>query len=101
MRLPYTTTIRDELLNIDVIPDLECELDIDCAIDCGDPVFDVTAVLVDGKNLYGGSAYSKAIAAGIATEATGILNMVGTRLRGRAIEADAMLSARALSEDRP
>ncbi len=87
MRLSYCTTIKDEVLGAEIIPDLECELDIDMSRHSGATVFDVTAVFLEGKNLYRGTLYTQPIAAQIATEATDKLNMEGTRIRGRALAA--------------
>lgn len=86
MRLPYTATIRDELLDIDIIPDLECEVDVNWSLDCGSIVFDVNGVYVEGRNLYSGTPYSQSVAAQIATEATDKLNADGNRLRYRALD---------------
>ncbi|PWJ81519.1 hypothetical protein C7441_11051 [Pseudaminobacter salicylatoxidans] len=69
MRYSFCHTIHDEALGIDVIYDIECEIELSVVPDAGAPQVSVDGVYVDGKNLFAGSAISKAIAAEIANAA--------------------------------
>lgn len=86
MRLPFCTTIRDELHDIDLIADFECELEVSVE---RDGLITIDAVYVDGRNLFSGTPLAKSIAAGIADEAETRLNTAGNPLRDRVLEREA------------
>jgi|GEM_PF-5674004 len=54
-RYPFTATIVDRVLNLPVIFDFECEVDIETLVTSGELVCFCTDVLVDGQSLCGGS----------------------------------------------
>lgn len=86
MRLPFCTTIRDELLDIDLIADFECELDISVE---RDGLITIDAVYVDGRSLSQGTPWARSIAGEIANDAETKLNTVGNPLRERVLEREA------------
>lgn len=70
MRLPYSLpSLRDEGLDIDLVFDPECELDVSVETDNGVSVINVDAVYMGGKNLFRGGKFAIALACEIANEA--------------------------------
>lgn len=86
MRLSYTHTIRDELHNIDLLPDFECEIDVSVE---RDGFVTINGVYVEGKSLFSGTALARSIAGEIANDAETKLNTVGNPLRERVLEREA------------
>ncbi|WP_379069208.1 hypothetical protein ACHMW4_04265 [Mesorhizobium sp. UC22_110] len=86
MRLPYALTIRDELLDIDLIADFECELEVSVE---RDGLITIDAVYVDGRSLSQGTPWARSIAGEIANDAETKLNTVGNPLRERVLEREA------------
>ncbi len=86
MRLPFCTTIRDELLDIDLIADFECELEVSVE---RDGLITIDAVYVDGRSLSQGTPWARSIAGEIANDAETKLNTVGNPLRERVLEREA------------
>lgn len=86
MRLPFCTTIRDELLEIDLIADFECELEVSVE---RDGLITIDAVYADGRSLSQGTPWARSLAAGIANEAETKLNTPGDKLRDRVLEREA------------
>ena len=85
-RIQFTTTIHDELLNIDLIADFECELEVSVE---RDGLITIDAVYVDGRSLSQGTPWAQSLAAGIANEAETKLNTQGDKLRDRVLEREA------------
>lgn len=69
MRYPFCHTIKDELLGIETVYDIEVELVVSVEIDGGVPILSVDAVYKDGKNLFAGTPLTKSIASEIALAA--------------------------------
>lgn len=86
MRLPYALTIRDELLDIDLIADFECELEVSVE---RDGLITIDAVYVDGRSLSQGTPWARSIAGEIANDAETKLNTAGNPLRDRVLEREA------------
>lgn len=86
MRLPYALTIRDELLDIDLLPDFECEIDVSVE---RDKFVTINGVYVEGKSLFSGTPLARSIAGEIANDAETKLNTVGNPLRERVLEREA------------
>lgn len=86
MRLPYAHTIRDELHNIDLLPDFECEIDVSVE---RDGFIIINGVYVEGKSLFSGTPLALSIAGEIANDAETKLNTVGNPLRDRVLEREA------------
>lgn len=86
MRLPYCHTIRDELHDIDLFPDFECEVDVSVE---RDGFVTINGVYVEGKSLFSGTPLARSIAGEIATDAETKLNTVGNALRERVLEREA------------
>ena len=86
MRLPYAITIRDELHNIDLLPDFECEIDVSVE---RDGFVTINGVYVEGKSLFSGTPLARSIAGEIANDAETKLNTVGNPLRERVLEREA------------
>jgi len=86
MRLPFCTTIRDELLDIDLIADFECELEVSVE---RDGLITIDAVYVDGRSLSQGTPWARSIAGEIANDAETKLNTLGNPLRERVLEREA------------
>ena len=86
MRLPFCTTIRDELLDIDLIADFECELEVSVE---RDGLITIDAVYVDGRSLSKGTPWARSIAGEIANDAETKLNTAGNPLRERVLEREA------------
>lgn len=86
MRLPFCTTIRDELLCIATIADFECELELSVA---RDGLITIDAVYVDGCSLFSGDPLSRSLAGRIANDAETKLNTPGNALRDRVLEKEA------------
>ncbi len=86
MRLPFCTTIRDELLDIDLIADFECELEVSVE---RDGLITIDAVYVDGRSLSQGTPWARSIAGEIANDAETKLNTAGNPLRERVLEREA------------
>lgn len=86
MRLPYALTIRDELHNIDLFPDFECEIDVSVE---RDGFIIINGVYVEGKSLFSGTPLARSIAGEIANDAETKLNTPGNALRDRVLEREA------------
>lgn len=86
MRLPYTHTIRDEIKDVDLFPDFECEVDVSVE---SDGFIIINGVYVQGKSLFSGTPLSRSIAGEIANDAETRLNTVGDKLRERVLEREA------------
>ncbi|QAZ45916.1 hypothetical protein [Mesorhizobium sp. Pch-S] len=86
MRLPFCTTIRDEIHEIDLIADFECEIELSVA---RDGLITIDAVYVDGCSLFGGDPLSRSLAGRIANDAETKLNTQGNALRDRVLEREA------------
>lgn len=69
MRLDYTHTIRDERLGIDLAVQIECQIEASNEWVAGERRPTVSAVYIDGKNLFRGGEIAKAIAGDIANAA--------------------------------
>jgi len=55
---PFTTDIRDAVLDITLIPDFECEVDVEVTLTNGDLSTHCRDVLIDGRSILGGSGLS-------------------------------------------
>lgn len=76
MNTAYCATIRDETLNVDLIPYFECEI----SASWDDGFYSVDAVYLDGKNLFEGDQHSQWIAHRVADAANADFQTPGTRL---------------------
>lgn len=85
-RIAYCTTIRDELLNIDVLPDFECEVDVELE---PNGFIRIDAVYRDGKSLAFGTEFTKSVAGDIANHAEIDLNTPGNFYREQALAKEA------------
>lgn len=85
-RIAYCTTIRDELLNIDVLPDFECEVAVSVE---RDGYITIDAVYRDGKSLADGTEFTKSVSHDIANHAEIDLNTPGNFYREQALAKEA------------
>ena len=82
-RYPFTHTVRDPGLGIDLFHDVECEVEVSVEIDGGEPVISIDGVYIGNVNLFRGSTLAK---------------MVATEIADAAEDDDALL-ARAIADD--
>lgn len=84
MRLTFCTDIKDEELGIVLFPDVEGELEADI-LNRRDARFDITAIYIEGKNLYRGDDFARRLAVTLNSILETEINTSGTRLHEMAV----------------
>jgi hypothetical protein len=78
MTYPFTTDIRDAVLGITIIPDFQCEVEVEVTLINGDLETYVRDVLVDGVSLRDGSMLTRKLRTAVMVAAEDDLSAAGS-----------------------